>query len=396
VRRIAVVSVARSDYGLYLPLLRQIVERPELTLLVIAAAAHLRPEYGLTIERIAADGFEIAWRVEMGRTDQSRLDAARAMAGGTRGFTEAYSALEPDLVVLLGDRLEMHAAAVAAVPLGIPLAHLYGGDLTFGAIDDALRHSITKLSHLHFAATAQSASRIVQMGEEPWRVAFTGALSVDNARLLPRPRAAELRAKYGLADRRTFLLVTLHPATLDGSDAADQARTLVEALSGIGHDVLCTQPNADPGSVIIDAELRKWSQTGGSAVRYVANLGPNDFIAAMENAAAMVGNSSAGIIEARHYGLPVVNIGDRQAGRERGANVIDVPCSVGAIRNAVHRATEPEFRRTFEREPNPYGDGRAAERMVERLIEAPARDILLRKKFVDTPKPQAWELSSVG
>ncbi len=391
-KRIAVVSVARSDYGLYLPLLRQISSRPDLTLQLIAAAAHLSPDHGLTVERMIADGFEIAWRVAMGRTDQSRLDAARAMASGTRGFAEAFSTLEPDLVVLLGDRIEMHAAAVAAVPLGIPLVHIHGGELTLGAIDDALRHSITKLSHLHFAATAESAHRIAQMGEEPWRVTFTGALSVDNARLLPRPNGATLRAKYGLAPGRTFVIVTLHPATLAGSDAGEQARTLVEALSRPGHEVLCTHPNADPGAVLIDAELRKWSEAD-TRVRYVASLGPNDFIAAMENAVAMVGNSSAGIIEARHYGLPVVNIGDRQAGRQRGGNVIDVPCSVDAIRDAVRSASDPSFRRTFEDEPNPYGDGRAAERMIARLIEAPARDVLLRKKFVDTPHAQAWELS---
>lgn len=267
----------------------------------------------MTIERIIADGFDIAWRVEMGRTDQSRLDAARAMADGTRGFADAFSALAPDLAVLLGDRLEMHAAAVAAVPLGIPLVHIHGGELTLGAIDDAFRHSITKLSHLHFAATVKSAQRIAQMGEEPWRVAFTGALSVDNARLLPRPSGAELRAKYRLDASRPFVIVTLHPATLAGGDAGDQARMLTAALDRSGLDVLCTQPNADPGSVLIDAEFRTWSDAAPSRVRYVASLGPNDFIAAMENAAAMIGNSSAGIIEARHYGLPVVNIGDRQA-----------------------------------------------------------------------------------
>jgi UDP-hydrolysing UDP-N-acetyl-D-glucosamine 2-epimerase len=392
-KRIAVVSVGRSDYGLYLPLLRQIMGTPNLELQLIAAAAHLSAAQGHTVDRIVEDGFAIARRIEMAAAGDGPLEAACAMGQGTDRFARAFSELTPDIVVLLGDRLEMHAAAIAAVPFGIPLAHIHGGELTLGALDDALRHSMTKLSHLHFAATAESAQRIAQMGEEPWRVTFAGALSLDNARLLPRPTDAELRAKYGLDTQRPFLLVTLHPTTLDRHDAGDQARVLIEALSAGQYDFLCTQPNADPGAAPIDREFRAWAAREPARVRYVSSLGPNDFIAAMEHATAMVGNSSAGIIEARHYRLPVVNVGDRQAGRLRGRNVIDVGCSVDAIRHALQRATTVEFRRTFANEPNPYGDGHAAERIAAVLAQAPSADILLRKQFVDVPIHESWELS---
>jgi UDP-hydrolysing UDP-N-acetyl-D-glucosamine 2-epimerase len=230
------------------------------------------------------------------------------------------------------------------------------------------------------------------MGEESWRVTFAGALSLDNARLLPRPTGAELRQKYDLDLRRPFLLVTLHPTTLGGGDSGEEARILIEALSMAEYECLCTQPNADPGSALIDAEFHSWAARDPARVRYAGTLGPNDFIAAMEHAIAMVGNSSAGIIEARNYGLPVVNVGDRQAGRLRGRNVLDVAASVGAIEEALRLAVTVEFSRQFEHDPNPYGDGHAAERIVAALVAAPPTDILLRKRFVDTPGDRRWTL----
>lgn len=395
-KRIAVVTVGRSDYSLYLPLLREIGRRTDVSLQLIAAAAHLSSHHGHTMDRILEDGFEIAAKVEFPPRVETPVEAARAMAEGTWRFAEAYADLAPDIVVLLGDRMETHAAGVAAVPSRIPLAHIHGGELSLGAIDDVLRHSLTKFSHLHFAATAESARRIAQMGEEPWRVTFTGALSLDNARYLPRLDGAALREKYSLDAARPFVLVTLHPATLDPGDSGHRARQLIQALSTTTCDVLCTQPNADPGSAAIHAEFAAWAAAEPRRVHYMASLGPNDFIAAMENAAAMVGNSSAGIIEARHYGLPVVNIGTRQEGRTRGANVVDVGWSIPDISKAVGRATSDAFKASFLNEPNPYGDGHAAVRISRLLATAPDTMTLLNKRFVDLPTPGAWKLRSIS
>lgn len=396
--KIAVVTVGRSDYGLYVPLLRRLLQTPELDLSIVAAAAHLDEAQGHTVDQITADGFPIARRVPFPESPNPRIPespnavAARAMGQGTARFAETFQELAPDIVVVLGDRMEMHAAAVAAVPLRIPLAHIHGGELTQGAIDDALRHSMTKLSHLHFAATADSARRIAQMGEEAWRITFTGALSLDNARQLDRPTGAELRARYRLDPARPFLLVTLHSATLDAGDPGQDARTLISALADRSEQFLCTQPNADPGAAAIDAEFHRWAARDPGRVRYESSLGPANFVAAMEHAAAMVGNSSAGIIEARHYGLPVVNIGSRQAGRLRGGNVIDVESTVGAIGQAIDRASSKAFRSSFADDPNPYGDGHAAERIVRVLVEAPDAQTLLHKRFADLPVARAWSL----
>jgi UDP-hydrolysing UDP-N-acetyl-D-glucosamine 2-epimerase len=385
VRRIALVTVGRSDYGLYLPLLRRLQGDAAFEPLVVVGGAHLSPEHGLTVRRIEADGVAIAWRAEMLQPGDTAASTAASMARGTAAFAAAFEAIRPDLVVVLGDRFEMHAAVVAAVPFRLPVAHIHGGELTEGAIDDAFRHSMTKLSHLHFVATEQYEQRVRQMGEEPWRVTIVGALSLDNVRTLERPGRDIFLARYDLDATRPFVLVTLHPTTLDAQLPEEQVRTLLAALDDLDADVVFTQPNADAGGRVIEERLIAYCAAHSERTRYVPDFGPRDYLTAMECASAMVGNSSSGIIEAASFGLPVVNVGSRQDGRIRGRNVIDVRFEVESIRAALRLALSPPFRLESQTVTNPYGGGHAAERIADVLGRVAPGERLLRKRFIDLP-----------
>jgi len=382
-RRIAVVTTTRADFGIYRPLLKRLADESRIALQLIAGGMHLRPEFGMTIDEIVGAGFAVAARVDLLTGDDTPAGIAEAMSRATRGFADAYAALSPDIVVILGDRFEMHAAAVAAQPLRIPLAHLHGGELTLGALDDSFRHSMTKLSHLHFVATETFRRRVLQMGEEPWRVVVSGALGLDNLIDTPTLDAAALEDRIGLPLTPPPLLVTFHPETRDAAPAGEQAAPMLRALHEAALPVVFTAPNADTGG----REIRRLIEdyvSAHPAARLVENLGTPAYFALMGKAAAMVGNSSSGIIEAASFALPVVNIGDRQQGRPRAANVIDVTRTAEAILAAIRRATSRAFRDGLAGLRNPYAAERpAAEIIHRRLVETPLGDALLKKGFVD-------------
>ncbi len=379
-RTIGVVTVGRSDYGVYLPLLRALQAEPSLKLRVIVGGMHLVPEFGDTIKVIEADGFEISDRVEMLLASDTPGGIAQSMGIGTIGFAQAYARARPDLLVVLGDRFEMHAAAVAAIPFCVPIAHLAGGELTEGAIDNSLRHSITKLSHLHFAATEEYARRIVQMGEEPWRVVVSGALSLDHLQSLTLLDRAALEGVCHLPFDPPPLLVTYHPVTLAYDHAEGQIDALLQALRTADRAILFTAPNADTNGRVIRRRIQEFAQQHPTAA-FVPNLGTQAYFSVMALAAAMVGNSSSGIVEAPSFGLPVVDIGARQAGRLRAANVIGCGERVEEIRDAIARALSPAFRERLRGLRNPYGDGRAAQRIVQALATVAIDRRLLIKKF---------------
>lgn len=383
-RTIGVVTVSRSDYGIYLPILRRIQTDPDLNLHLIAAGMHLSPEFGLTVRSIEADGFEVRDRVEMLLSSDTPEAIAKAMGLGAIGFAQAYARVRPDILLVLGDRFEMHAAALAALPFKIPMAHTHGGELTEGAIDNALRHSMTKLSHLHFVATEVYAQRLIQMGEEPWRVTVSGAPSLDNLRTVKLLTRAELGARFGVRLDTDPLLVTYHPVTLEYEQTEWQMEELLEALQAFDIPVVFTMPNADPGGRLILQMIREFVRDRPTA-RLVENLGTQAYFSMMACAAAMVGNSSSGIIEAPSFGLPVVNIGSRQAGRIRAKNVIDVGYSRGEIVEGIRRTVASEFRATLKGLANPYGDGHAAERIVGVLRTVQLDEKLLVKRFHETP-----------
>ncbi len=382
-RTIGVVTVARSDYGLYLPVLRRIQAEPDLRLHLIVAGTHLSPDFGLTVREIERSGFPIGERVEMLLSSDTPEGIAKSMGLGTIGFAQAYARFRPDILLVLGDRFEMHAAVVAALPFAIPVAHIHGGELTLGAIDDALRHSITKMSHLHFVATEEYARRVIQMGEEPWRVTVSGSPGLDSL-LSTRPLSrAELERRYRLDLSAPFLLVTYHPVTLEIEQLETQMNELLAALDEVGMVTVFTYPNADTRSRLVIQMTREYAATRPH-VQVVVNLGTPGYVSAMRLAAAMVGNSSSGIIEAASFRLPVVNIGTRQQGRTRGKNVIDVGYGREEIVAGIRKAISPEFRAGLTDLVNPYGDGHAAERIVRRLKEVELNDQLLRKKFHET------------
>jgi UDP-N-acetylglucosamine 2-epimerase (non-hydrolysing)/GDP/UDP-N,N'-diacetylbacillosamine 2-epimerase (hydrolysing) len=379
-RTIGVVTVARSDYGIYSPILQRIQADPALSLHLVASGSHLSPDFGLTVRDIEADGFEIGDRVEMLLSSDSPEGISKSMGIGLIGFSQSYARLRPDFLMVLGDRFEMHAAALAALPFKIPVAHIHGGEITEGAFDDALRHSMTKLSHLHFASTRAYAERIIQLGEEPWRVIVSGAPGLDNLTSFKPMKTGEMKSKYGLKLDPAPFLVTFHPVTLAYTDTRQKIREVLRALDGFNRPVIFTAPNADTNGRIIRESIDQYAKIHPDAV-LVENLGTRAYFTLMTRAAVMIGNSSSGIIEAPSFGLPVVNIGNRQRGRVRGENVIDVMCKKADIAEGIQRALEPAFRNSLAGMKNPYGEGRASEIIVENLKTTVINERLIIKKF---------------
>ncbi|MFH1115230.1 MAG: UDP-N-acetylglucosamine 2-epimerase [Pseudomonadota bacterium] len=381
-RTIGIVTTARSDYGLYVPLLRLIQQDPDLDLRLYVTGMHLSPEFGNTFEAILKEGFQIHERVEMLLSSDTPAGIAKSMGLGTIGFAESFSRFQPDLLVVLGDRFEMHAGAMAALPFRIPLAHIHGGESTESAIDDLMRHSITKMSHLHFASTELYALRIVQMGEEPWRVLVSGAPGLDNLLSLDLLTRDEFAREYGFHIDESTLLVTFHPVTLEYEHTESYVMSLLHALEEIGRPVIFTYPNADTGGRKVIRMINAF-RSRCAAWQVAVNLGTKGYLNLMRHVAAMVGNSSSGIFEAASFKLPVVNIGARQRGRLRPKNVIDVGYSREDIVCGVHLALSSEFRTQLSDLVNPFGDGRASERIVERLKTVRLGSDLLVKKFHD-------------
>jgi UDP-hydrolysing UDP-N-acetyl-D-glucosamine 2-epimerase len=394
-RTVGVVTGARSDYGIYLPILREIQGDSGLELCLMVSGMHLAREFGYTVQEIERDGFEVAERVEMLLASDSPEGIAKSMGLGTVGFSQVFARTRPDILLLLGDRFEMHAAAVAALPFKIALAHIHGGESTEGLIDEPIRHSLTKMSHLHFASTQRYASRIVQMGEEPWRVTVSGAPSLDNLRYIDLLSKEEIQSRYGLDLSEPPLLVTYHPVTLEYERTEWQISELLAALEAVGRPAVFTYPNADTyGRTIIQAiDAYAERHPGTKAVK---NLGTQGYFSLMNVCAAMVGNSSSGILEAASFKLPVVNIGNRQRGRVHGSNVIDVGYGREEVLAGTQKALSSEFRAGLAHLTNLYGDGHAAERIVEVLRTVQIDDRLLIKRFYEVSKerPECGSSSS--
>jgi UDP-hydrolysing UDP-N-acetyl-D-glucosamine 2-epimerase len=387
-KTIGVVTVARSDYGIYRPILRRLESDPELRLLLFVAGMHLSPEFGMTVRNIEADGFQIAARVEMLLSSDAPEGVAKSVGLGMIGFAQAYAHRRPDILVVLGDRFEMMAAALAALPFNIPIAHIHGGEVTRGAMDEALRHSITKLSHLHFVATEEYARRVAQLGEEPWRITVSGAPGLDNLEGFVPMSADKLKTRFGLKLDRAPLLVTFHPVTLEYEKTEWHANELLAALEEADLPIVFTMPNADTSGRLISERFARFVENHTDA-QLVDNLGTEGYFSLMTIASAMVGNSSSGIIEAASFKLPVVNIGTRQEGRTRPANVIDVGYSRAEILSGIRTAVSNEFRQTVRDLANPYGRGEASQRIADRLKTTELNQALIMKRFHDLPQAGA-------
>lgn len=379
------MTVARSDFGLYEPLLERIRDDAGLELRLMVSGAHFAEEFGPTVREIEAKGYAFERGLEMHADSDDPPHIAGSIGAGVQAFARAFGARRPDVVVVLGDRLEMLCGAVAAIPFNIPVAHLYGGKISEGAIDELTRHALTKMSHLHFVTSQAHATRVLQMGEEPWRVFNFGSPGLDRIHMYPRATRAEVGDELDLDPGLPFLLVTFHPVTLEAGDRHAQIMSLLDALQKCGQQIVLTYPNADAGHTDIINALEAFAKNNAQRVRLLKNAGSRFYFDLMATAAAMIGNSSSGIGEAPSFELPVVNIGTRQAGFGRAANVIDAGYESAAIGNAIKRATSPEFRAGLRGLVNPYGDGWSSERIAEVLRAIPLDDRLLRKKFIDLP-----------
>jgi len=382
VRKIGVVTVARSDYGLQLPVIKAIQADPELELALIVAGMHLAPEFGFTRRDIEGDGFEIAYEVEMTVSSDSPKGLSISMGLGTIGFASAYEIVKPDMLVVLGDRFEMHAATSAAVPFGIPVAHIHGGESTEGAIDEQFRHSMTKMSHLHFATTELYAQRIRQMGEQPDRVFHVGSPGIDNIKSMELYTEKEFQRTYSVELKHPVLLVTFHPVTLEHEQTPFHVEQLLKALDGVEAQVIFTYPNADTMGRYIIRSIEEFREDRIDRVSVQPNLGQKGYLSLLGLADAMVGNSSSGLIEAPSFNLPVVNIGNRQKGRVRGSNVLDVGHGADEIISGINQALESKFRQDLTGSTNPYGDGHAAQRIVQ-VLRSVQVDGLKIKTFQD-------------
>ncbi|MBF0594717.1 MAG: UDP-N-acetylglucosamine 2-epimerase (hydrolyzing) [Candidatus Omnitrophica bacterium] len=385
-RKICVVTGSRAEYGLLAGLMKEISADSALELQVVVSGMHLEARFGMTVNQIISDGFKIAARVPMRLTADTDPVITAAAGRGVAGFARAFDRLSPDIVVVLGDRFETLAAATATTLMRLPLAHIHGGEVTEGAYDDIIRHAVSKMAHLHFATHAEHARRIVQMGESPERVFNVGAPGLDNIRQLPllTREALEKELSFKIGDHTA--LVTFHPVTMQKGAAGRQVQILLAALEKAGLRYLFTMPNADPENQIIRLKIRSFVKSRSDA-KAVESLGSLRYLSLMKYAAVMVGNSSSGIIEAPSFQLPVVNIGDRQKGRLRAANVIDVPDDAKKILQAILQAASSRFRKSLSTLKNPYGDGHTAPRIRD-ILKTVSIEGLTMKPFVTLHRGQ--------
>ena len=370
---------ARSDYGLLVPVLKSISSDPDLRLKLFVTGMHLSPDFGLTVRDVERD-FEITERVEMLVASDTPEAISKSVGLGVIGFAQVYARHRPDILLVLGDRFETLAAVTAALPFTIPVAHIAGGEATEGAIDDAIRHAITKMSHIHFVALEEYRRRVVQMGEQPWRVTVSGEPGLDNISAKLALSREELEEIVGMSMVPSPLLVTFHPATLEVGQTETQITQLLAALHAIAMPIVFTAPNADAEGRIIATRMRQFVREHRNS-RYVTNLGTLAYLSMMRCSAAMVGNSSSGIVEAASFELPVVNLGSRQQGRVSGKNVIQSDIATESIVRAIELAVSPGFRDRLRGLVNPYGDGNAAVRIVDVLKTVPLDRSLLLKTF---------------
>src|SRR2546429_4246538 len=379
-RRIAAITTSRADYGhLYWPL-RDLLSNPDVDLRIIALGPHLSPEFGHTVNEIERDGFTVEERIECLLSSDTDVGMAKTIGVAALGLADVLGRLRPDLLLLIADRYEMFAPAAVALALRIPIAHIEGGEISEGAIDDAVRNALTKMAHVHFTSTFAARDRVISMGEEPWRVHRAGAPSLDHlkkSKLLTRDHLAE---KLSLNLDIPSAIVAYHPVTL-ANDTLEEANALFAALEQLPEQLLFCYPNADAGSRALIERANSFLDARGNG-RIFINLDAVAYWSLLRQAALFLGNSSSGIMETPSFALPTVNIGIRQQGRERARNILDAPANTEAILNAASTARSKAFRQSLEGMANPYGDGAASEKIAEVLTTAPLGRKLLIKRAI--------------
>ena len=385
-RHIGVVTGSRAEYDLLYWLLKQLDEDDRFRLSLIVTGSHPSPEFGSTANRVYQDRWTAVETVEMLLSSGSGVGIGKSIGLGIIGMTDCLSRITPDILVVLGDRYEILASVQAAMVNSIPVAHISGGDVTEGVADELIRHAVTKMSHLHFAALPEHGRRLRQMGEEPWRVHTVGELNLDAIRNLKPLSRRQLEKDLGVPVNRQTLVVTYHPETADLESTKNQIDTLLGGLNRYPGPIIFTYPNADAGNHVIKRQIKQFcrhrEETGIFSCR-----GQKKYLSLLTYAGAMVGNSSSGIVEAPSFGLPFLHVGQRQLSRVSGGNTICAPFDKKIIARELKRACSTSFRKNCAGIVNPYGDGRAAEKITQVLKSVPLGEKLFTKKFVDLSWP---------
>ena len=379
-RSVCVVTGSRADYGLLFWIMKGIQAEPTLALQVAVTGSHLAADFGMTVHAIEGDGFEVSARVDSLLPGDTRAQVAKSLGRGVIGFAEAFEKLRPDIALVLGDRFEILAAAEAALIARVPVAHVGGGDVTEGAFDDAIRHSITKMSHLHFVSNSLAARRVRQLGEDPRHIYDVGSPGLDTVRHTLLLGRRELESRVGISFGKHNLLVTFHPVTLEAGSSLPQLEELLRAFDRLGSEfaVFFTKANADPEGRRLNSRLEQYASSRANCWLF-DSLGQQLYLSLMREVDALVGNSSSALYEAPTLRKPAVNIGDRQKGRLRAASVLD--CAPRA--EEIERAVRAALRLDCSAAKNPYGDGASAPRIVAALKAVPDPAALVQKRFFD-------------
>ncbi|WP_320113080.1 UDP-N-acetylglucosamine 2-epimerase [Draconibacterium orientale] len=381
-KKICIVTGTRAEYGLLYWLIKGVHEDPDLELQLLVTGMHLSPEFGLTWKQIEDDGFPLTRKIEILLSSDTAVGISKSNALAQISFAESYEQLKPEIVILLGDRTETFAAASAALVAGIPIAHIHGGELTEGAYDDAIRHSITKMSHLHFTATEEYRNRVIQLGEQPDKVFIVGAIGLDNIKKLPLLNKPDFEQSINCKLKGKNLLITFHPVTLEDQSAGEQFQNLVDALDELENTLLIfTKPNSDKNGRVIIKMLDDYVKTNSHKAISFTSLGQLRYLSAIQYMDAVVGNSSSGIIEVPVFNVPTVNIGDRQKGRITGESIINCNPEKHDISNALNKAFS--FNKSLKIH-HPYGKGDSTEQILSTLKNI--TQIELKKQFYDLDK----------
>lgn len=381
-RKICVVTGTRAEYGLLYWLMKEIQKISTLQLQLIVTGMHLSPEFGLTYQEIEKE-FIIDKKIEMLLSSDSCIGISKSMGLAQISFSEAYEELQPDIVFVLGDRYEIFSAASAAMIARIPIAHLHGGETTEGAFDESIRHSITKMAHLHFTAADEYRRRVIQLGERPEHVFNVGGMGIENIKRLELLDKVTFEESIGFKLGKKNVLVTFHPVTLENSTAASQFQELLDALDTLNDTcIIFTKANSDPDGRIINGMIDEYVTKNPDKSIAFASLGQLRYLSALQFVDAVVGNSSSGLLEAPSFKIGTINIGDRQRGRIKAASIIDCDPSQKEILQAFERLYSAEFQRNLQSIQNPYGDGLASQKLVE-VLNNVSLDTILKKSFYD-------------
>jgi GDP/UDP-N,N'-diacetylbacillosamine 2-epimerase (hydrolysing) len=384
-RKICVITGTRAEYGLLRWVMQGIKDDTELTLQIIATGMHLSPEFGLTFKAIEQDGFQIDRKVEMLTSSDTSVGIVKSMGLGLIGFADALDDLQPDLIVVLGDRFEIFAAVSAALVARIPVAHLHGGEATEGLIDEAIRHSITKMAHLHFVAAEPYRQRVIQLGEQPDRVFLVGGLGIDNIKRLQLLDRAALEASLDFKLGRKNLLITFHPVTLETATAVSQMEELLTALAVLKDtQLIFTLPNADTDGRALIKRVQTFVEQHHNARAY-DSLGQLRYLSCIAQVDGVVGNSSSGLAEVPSFKKGTINIGDRQHGRLQAESVMNCEPTRDSIANALAQLYSVDFQTRLQKVTNPYGEGGASKAIVS-TIKSVSFDEILKKRFYDIAK----------